>query len=469
MPKVDTEPHRTALSLIPKVHALLEMRESLLLADRYGRRAVTDAIRAELDGLRKAILANGHGGAIPTAQDLLSGVGRRLAEQGLSRLTRVINATGILLHTNMGRAPLAEEAVNAVVDVARGYSNLEIDLLTGKRGARGGDTEELLKKLTGAEAVLVVNNNAAGVLLALTTIAKGAKVLISRGELVEIGGSFRVPDVIAQSGAELVEVGTTNKTHLADYARAISGETRVILKVHPSNYRIVGFTSDVGVRELSGLAAEHELILMNDLGSGALVDLSRWGLPHEPTVGEALAAGADIVTVSGDKLLGGPQCGLILGKTELIRRMGANPLFRALRAGKMALSALAATLLLYLDEDHLAEKLPVLAMLAQSQESLLLRARRLRARLARIEGITAAIEDGEGFAGGGSLPEAVLPTKRVKVRVEGVSPDQAAGRLRRGSPPIVGMVADDSFVLDMRTVRDWEVAEIAAALARLSP
>ncbi|HEX5323688.1 MAG TPA: L-seryl-tRNA(Sec) selenium transferase [Capsulimonadaceae bacterium] len=467
MPKPEAQ--SPSLRQIPKVHTLLEMPEALALAEQFGRETVAEAIREEIDGLRRRLLANDRTAEPPTRDSLLQGTERRLAEGKLARLQPVINGTGIILHTNMGRAPLADEAIRAIQEVAGGYSNLELDLASGRRGERGGETEALLQKLTGAEAALVVNNNAAGVLLALTTLAQGAQVIISRGELVEIGGAFRVPDVIAQSGATLVEVGTTNKTRLSDYSRAITEETRILLKVHPSNYRIVGFTSEVGVKDLEGLAREHGLILMQDLGSGALVDLARWGLPHEPTVQETLSAGADVVTVSGDKLLGGPQCGIVLGKAEYIRRMGQHPLFRALRPGKIVLGALEATLRLYLDDSRLMQAVPTLRMLSQGASELARRAQRLSSRLAKIDGLSAVVTDGEGFAGGGALPEMSLPTKQVRITKEGWSAGQIADALRRARRAIVGMIADGVFILDVRTIQDREVAEIALAFARLSP
>ena len=311
----------------------------------------------------------------------------------------------------------------------------------------------------------MVNNNAAAVLLALTTLAKGGEVVISRGELVEIGGGFRVPDVIRQSDARLVEVGTTNKTRLADYSAAITPETKVLLKVHPSNYKIVGFTSEATVAELSELARKRDLVVMNDLGSGALVDLTRYGLPHEPTVTETLACGADVVTVSGDKLLGGPQCGLILGKRVLVTQMASHPLFRALRADKMTLAALEATLRLYLDPETLAANLPVLQMLAPSPEQLTRKARRLSVGLKKLPGLSVKISEGISYAGGGSLPEAGLPTKLVQVRSASQSIDSLSDALRRNHPPIIGICANGSYIMDVRTVSDGEIREIITAFS----
>ena len=428
---------------------------------------VLDELRSELDTLRQKVRA---GEAAPpfSEEAIFDAINKRLKTRDLRRLQRVINATGIVIHTNMGRAPLAPAAVEAVAAIARNYSNLELDLAAGKRGGRGGQNEELLQRITGTEAALVVNNNAAAVLLALTAVAQGGDVIISRGELVEIGGGFRIPDVIQQSGARLVEVGTTNKTRLADYAQAITAETKALLKVHASNYRIVGFTAEVKLPELVTLVQEHGLPVMNDLGSGALVDITRFGLPYEPTVSETIQAGADIATVSGDKLLGGPQCGIILGKSEPIRRMAAHPLFRALRADKLTLAALEATLRLYLDEERLAETLPVLTILSQTREQIARRAKRLHLALAKLPGLEVRLADGVGYTGGGALPEMPLPTKLVQVRSSEMTVEQLAERLRRHDPPVMGMLADGWLVLDLRTVREDEMREIVQAVRKVT-
>ncbi len=454
-------PH-AALRALPKVHTLLESDAAQTLHADWPRASVLAEMRAEIDARRQQILA----GEMPavTEDAVLEAVAARLKAKDLKRLRRVVNATGIVIHTNLGRAPMAEAAVRAVTEAARGYTNLEMDLHTGKRGGRGGQIGELLQTLTGAEAVLVVNNNAAAVLLALGTLASGGDVVISRGELVEIGGGFRVPDVITQSGARLVEVGTTNKTRLADYARAVTADTKVLLKVHPSNYKLVGFVEETPVSELAGLASERGLVLMNDLGSGALVDLTQYGLPLEPTVPETLAAGADVVTVSGDKLLGGPQCGLILGRRELIERLGANPLYRALRADKLTLAALEATLRLYLDPARLTETVPILGMLAANKDALARRARRLRTMLAKIDGVETRLADGDGFTGGGALPTVPLPTKRVLVRAAGMSAEALAAALRRADPPVIAVIDDDWLAFDVRTVQGGEFRLIADAL-----
>ena len=462
------EKNQAALRLLPKVHALLETAQAKSLLAELPRQVVLTELRAELDGLRQQVLL---GEAAPPFSEtaILEAVQQRLHTRALRRLQRVINATGIVIHTNMGRAPLADAAVDAVTAVARSYSNLELDLASGKRGGRGGQIEELLQRITGAEAALVVNNNAAAVLLALTTVAKGGEVVISRGELVEIGGGFRIPDVIRQSDARLVEVGTTNKTRLADYAQALTPDTKALLKVHASNYRIIGFTEEVNLPELVRLGQENSLLVMNDLGSGALIDVTRFGLPYEPTVQETIRAGADVVTVSGDKLLGGPQCGIILGKADPIRRMASHPLFRALRADKLTLAALEATLRLYLDEERLIETLPVLHMLSQTRANIARRAARLRLALAKLPGLEIRLADGVGYTGGGALPEVALPTKLVQVRPQHMTVEQLAESLRRHDPPILGILTDGWFTLDLRTVREDETKEIEAAVRNVPP
>ena len=468
MPTMPTNNNQIHLRHLPKVQTLLESGPTQALLAHTPRSVVVDAVRAEIDALRQRVLA---GEATPPFcdADLFAAITARLHTQGLRRLQRVVNATGIVIHTNMGRAPMANAAVEAILAVAGNYSNLELDLATGKRGGRGGQIEELLQMLTGAEAAVIVNNNAAAVLLALSAVAAGGEVVISRGELVEIGGGFRVPDVIKQCGGTLVEVGTTNKTRLSDYANAVTDKTKALLKVHASNYKIIGFTSETTVSELAELGKERGLLVMDDLGSGALVDLTRYGLPPEPTATETLTAGADVVMVSGDKLLGGPQCGILLGKSEPIRCMAAHPLFRALRADKMTLAALEATLHLYLDEANLAENVPVLGMLAQTKETLTKRARRLRNALAKLPGVTAKLADGVGYTGGGALPMVPLPTMLVWVTAEGVSAEGLTSALRRADPPVVGMLADGVLALDVRTVRDTEFALIVRAVKQVQP
>ena len=452
---------RARLRSLPSIQRLLELYEADTPPNAASRRGLTDALRTVLGQARAALQAGD--AATPTAGDLLRRAETLATETGAARLRRVINATGVVIHTNLGRAPLAAEALEAIADTARGYANLEFDLASGERGSRTAGVEPLLCELTGAQAALCVNNAAAAVLLALSALAQGAEVIVARGELVEIGGGFRIPDVITQGGARLVEVGTTNKTRLADYREAITPATRVLLKVHQSNYRIIGFTSETTVTELSGLAAERGLLVMHDLGSGALIDLERLGRRHEPTVAQAIAAGADIVAFSGDKLMGGPQAGLLVGKAELIDRLRRHPLLRAVRLDKMSLAALEATLRLYRDPDQAVRRLPVLRMLAQDQGELYARAETLRRALTGLDA-DIAVEASDAYAGGGSLPEDKLASVAVTVAARHVGPDALAGRLRSARPAVVGRIAGGRLVLDMLTVADDNMAELAAAL-----
>lgn len=379
-------------------------------------------------------------------------------------LRRVINATGTILHTNLGRATLAPAARQAVL-AATGYCNLEQDLREGKRGSRHDLVEKLLLCLTGAEAACVVNNNAAAVLLCLNTLAAGRKVIVSRGELVEIGGSFRIPEVMKASGARLVEVGTTNKTRLSDYSEAIDDETALLLKVHTSNYRIIGFTSAVDVAELAYLSGKCGVPLMEDLGSGLLVDLGPYGLGGEPLVAERVAAGVDLLTMSGDKLLGGPQAGLILGRRELVARIRKNQLMRALRPDKLTLAALEATLRIYLSGEPLRE-VPVLAMLTVPPETLRRRAERLVETVRRSSAgkLAASVREERSFVGGGAMPEARLPTFVVAIPLRGEAGTEWLRRLRQGSPPLLGRVQDSTLLLDLRTVAEDEEEEVVRCL-----
>lgn len=457
----------STLRKLPQVQRLIDDERTATLVAAHGRTPVLQALRAELDDLRTALRSGAADDDATTAQAIIAAAAGRLERESAPVLRRVVNATGIVLHTNLGRAPLAPEAVTAVTAAAAGYMNLEYDLDSGRRGSRYHGVTGLLCELTGAEAALVVNNNAAAVLLALAALAAPGEAVVSRGELVEIGGSFRVPDVIAQSGARLVEVGTTNKTRAADYERAIGPNTRVLLKVHPSNYRIQGFTAAPSRRDLAGLADARGLIAMEDLGSGSLIDLPAHGLPAEPTVQEALRSGMHLVTCSGDKLLGGPQAGLILGRANLIARLKAHPLLRALRTDKLTLAALEATLKLYRAPERVAGSgpghVPVLSMLATPLPVLAERAERLRAMLAELPGLTVELRDGEGFAGGGTLPEAAIPSRFVAIHSATVAVSELARRLRTHRPAVVGFIRDDRLIFDMRTVADGELADIATA------
>jgi L-seryl-tRNA(Ser) seleniumtransferase len=434
---------------LPQVHKLLEAPAAAPLAKRYGAAALTEALRAVLTSARRAI---GDDGAAPDTSLLLENTATLLAERAAPGLRPVINATGIVIHTNLGRAPLAAEAIAAVSNVARGYSNLEFDLATGKRGSRTAAIEPLLAEITGAEAGLPVNNGAAAILLALSALASGGEVIVSRGELVEIGGGFRIPDVIRQGGARLVEVGSTNRTRLSDYAAAIGPDTRVLLKVHQSNFRTIGFTEETGIAELAQLARAHGLKVVADLGSGLV---ARVPGAAEPTLAEALKAGADIVTCSGDKLLGGPQAGLILGRAEALAPLRKHPLLRALRLDKMSLAALEATLRLHRDAP---DRIPVMRMLAQDEATLQARAQTLRELVG-----TGDVIPTDGYAGGGSLPEERV-TSRALALDPAAGPDVAAAALRASTPAVVGRIAQGRLVIDLLTVTDAELPALAGAL-----
>ena len=445
---------------------LLEHGEVRRLLLDHGRAEVLAAVRAALDAARLALRADPEAAA-PSEESLAAQIRAAVASDARPRLHSVINATGVVLHTNLGRAPLAASAVAAAAAVGSGYSNLEFDLRTGRRGARAQGVEPLLCEITGAEAAMAVNNAAAAVLLALSALAGGGEVVVSRGELVEIGGGFRIPDVIVQGGARLVEVGTTNKTRLADYATALTPATRVLLKVHPSNYRLLGFTGEASLEDLAALGRERGLILMHDLGGGALIDLRLFGLPHEPTVQESLAAGADVVAFSGDKLMGGPQAGLLVGRAAALEPLRRHPLLRAVRLDKMTLAALEATLRLYRDPGRAAEQVPALAMLAQSVAALQARAERLGALLdARGEGrIDWRVEASEAFTGGGTLPAQGRESRALTIAPPpGLGVDASAARLRAGTPAVVARIAGGRLALDLLTLMDVDLEALAAAL-----
>ena len=452
------------LRRLPKVDEVLASPALRGLLERAPRWAVVTAVRGEIERLRAEIVAERS-----TAVDVDAGnVARQVDELIEPSLQRVLNATGVVLHTNLGRAPLAEHAVARVAAVARGYANLEYQLDARRRGSRHEHVAQLLATLTGAEDALVVNNCAAAVLLALSQLASGRGVVVSRGELVEIGGSFRVPDVMRASGARLVEVGTTNRTHARDYEAAIADDTALLLKVHRSNFAIVGFTTEVDVRELAELAHRKNVLAMVDLGSGALTDLRALGLgDSEPTVPEIIAAGVDLVTFSGDKLLGGPQAGILVGKRALIAAMRAHPLLRAVRPDKMTLAALEATLELY--RDGRASEVPAIAMLATPEPTLRARAERLAAACQEaapsLQFTPARVRSA---VGGGALPTVEPWSWAVAVTARdagGPSPDALDARLRRGRPPVVARIAEDRLLLDVRTLGDEDLPAVARALA----
>ncbi len=447
------------LRQLPSVDRILNAPALQALMPFYGHRLVVKAIRRTLDAIREEVRA---GSELPTPEEVVARATVYLHEHLAPTLKPVINATGVIIHTNLGRAPLSAAARAAMEAVARGYSNLEYDLLAGRRGHRTIHAERLLCELTGAEAALVVNNNAGAVLLALTVMARGRGVLISRGQLIEIGGGFRIPEVMAQSGARLVEVGTTNRTHRWDYERALAEEPDIalILHAHSSNFRIVGFTAEVGLPELVELGQTHGIPVMADLGSGALLDTAAFGLAHEPTVQESVAAGAAVVCFSGDKLLGGPQAGIIVGRAEFVDPMKRHPLARALRADKLCLAGLQATLMHYLREEA-TEQIPVWRMMAAPVEELDRRARRWRRALGRV-GIRAEVVDGRSTVGGGSLPGETLPTRLLALAPP--DPDRAAATLRRHDPPVVARIEENRLVLDPRTVLPEEEPALLRAL-----
>jgi L-seryl-tRNA(Ser) seleniumtransferase len=443
---------------LPSVSKLLETPEIAELSAAVPRPIITAAVRAAVARVRDSELAIPLNGR--AWRDLVVAALESLVQPSLRP---VLNATGIVLHTNLGRAPLADEALDAIRAVASGYSTLEYDIDEGRRGSRDTHCVALLRELTGAEDALVVNNCAAALVLALNTVAAGRDVLLSRGELIEIGGSFRVPEIMARSGARLVEVGTTNRTHLLDYRAAITENTAALVKVHRSNFSVSGFTADVPLDTLAPLAAEHELPLLFDLGSGLLIPLAKYGFPEEPTARAAVEAGASVVLMSGDKLLGGPQAGIVVGSTALVTRMRKNPLARALRVDKLTLAALEATLALYRDPESAVRGVPALAMLCAPAEHIRARAEALAAAF-RARGLTAEAVDSEGAVGAGAFPDHPLPSSAVAVTGDAAA---LARTLRAGQQPVIGRVQDDRLLLDLRSVpeRDDSVLEVAVAAA----
>ena len=439
---------------LPSVSALLESAGVRSLLEQHPRRVVVDAVRSAVDAERA------EGGAQKTDAEWAVVIAARVDGMNQPSLRRVINATGVVLHTNLGRAPLADCAVDAIADVAAGFSNLEYDVATGRRGSRYSHCVGLLQQLTGAEDALVVNNCAAAIVLTLNALAQRKEVLVSRGELVEIGGSFRIPDIMSRSGAKLVEVGTTNRTHDDDYRRAITPKTAVIVKVHRSNFAIEGFTSDVTVERLAFIAAEHGIPVVHDLGSGLMISLDAYGLGGEPTAATAIEAGASLVLMSGDKLLGGPQAGIILGSASLIARLRKNPFARAMRVDKLTLAALEATLRLYLEPGRALREIPVLAMLTARVGELDSRARSIAAAL-RESGITADVVESTASVGGGAFPTAAIPSIAIRLRS---SPERTEERLRAGAPAVIARISEGGLLLDLRSVMPREDEALAAAI-----
>lgn len=461
-----------ALRKIPSVEEILSRQEISELLKIHPRTVVVEGIRRGLGRLREEILTRDDFSTLTenlfSFEHLFPLFQKEIELQVRPRLRRLINATGIVIHTNLGRSPLHPLALQQMVEVAKAYSNLEYDLSRGERGDRYSHVENILCRLSGAESALVVNNNAGAVLLCLNTIAEGREVIISRGELVEIGGAFRIPDVMKRSGALLKEVGTTNRTHLNDYQRAISPQTALLLKVHTSNFRVMGFTSEVSLEELVQLGKEQHLPVMEDLGSGCFIDLTRYGLEKEPTVQEAIRAGADVITISGDKLLGGPQAGVILGKKDLLDSIKTNPLTRALRIDKLTLAALESTLLLYTDERRAMAEIPTLKMLGLPVKTLKRRGRRLLKRLqGKVESIhQVTIKEDVSQVGGGALPLQELPTIVLSVKSAHGSVNSLEERLRKNDPPIISRISKEELLFDMRTVFDEEIPLLADGIVK---
>jgi L-seryl-tRNA(Ser) seleniumtransferase len=464
------------LRKLPSVDELLKQPEVAAMVTREGHKNVAEAARLVLARLRQEIAAGGlDERAVSLAcEGMAAAIERELRQALAPSLRAVINATGVVLHTNLGRAPLAPSNLERAAAIATGYSNLEFDLASGERGKRDSHADRLFSRLfaqqvgPGAEqiATIVVNNNAAAVLLALNTLAEGGEVVVSRGELVEIGGAFRVPEVMGKAGAILREVGTTNRTRIGDYERAINEKTRVLLRVHRSNFQMIGFTEQPSLSELVELGRKRSIPVVEDLGSGALFDMGSLGISGEPGVSESLRAGVDLVSYSGDKLLGGPQAGLISGKKELIARLRSNPLFRALRVDKLTYAALEATLLAYVRADH--NSIPVLRMMMLSAEEIGERAAKVAQQLTELSGWRAELIGGESVIGGGAAPGATLRTQLLAVTREGLSANELAARLRANDPPIIARVEEDKVVLDLRTIFPDHDAVVLEAFRRIT-
>ena len=439
---------------LPSVNALLETSGVRSLLAHHPRRVVLDAVRSAVDAARSS------GDPHRTEEQWIDSITSVVRRSTQSSLRRVINATGVVLHTNLGRAPLAEVAIRAIEEAAGGFSNLEYDIETGQRGSRYSHCVGLLRQLTGAEDALVVNNCAAAIVLSLNALAQKKEVLVSRGELVEIGGSFRIPEIMARSGAKLVEVGTTNRTHDDDYRRAITPKTGAIVKVHRSNFTIEGFTSDVSVESLAFIAAEHGLPVIHDLGSGLMIPLDAYGLTGEPTASTAIASGATLVLMSGDKLLGGPQAGIILGASNVVARLRKNPFARAMRVDKLTLSALEATLRLYLEPERARKEIPVLAMLTESAGDIESRAHVL-ARTLRDGGVGVEVAATKASVGGGAFPTAAIPSAALVLEGNATELEE---KLRNADPPVIGRIANGKLLLDLRAVLAREHAILCRAV-----
>ena len=457
------------LRKIPSVDSLYNTEEVRSLSNRYPRTCILNAIRMSLDELRSDILMGNLSDDGLSMDNILKRVINRVEELSRPSLRKVINATGVITHTNLGRSILGQRVLDRLLEIAGSYSNLEYDLSLGKRGLRYVHVENLLKELTSAEAALVVNNNASAVFISLETLAKGKKVVVSRGELVEIGGSFRIPEVMKKSGAFMVEVGTTNKTHLKDYEDAIDQDTALLLKVHKSNFNIVGFTQEVPLRELVELGKRYDIPVIEDLGSGCFVDLSKFGIQKEPTVQEVLADGADLVTFSGDKLLGGPQAGIIVGKKKFVEAIRKNQLNRALRIDKLTLVALEETLRIYRDQDRAINEIPTLSMMCEPYDSVRRRARRLLRMIKDKAGenFSVHLSDGSSMVGGGALPLCEIRSAIICLEPENMSANSMEKWLRSYDPPVICRVERERVILDVRTIRNEELKIVADAIDRM--
>jgi len=453
---------------LPSVDECLKSSYGGRWLDSFPRKTVLRAIREVIDSRRKAIL---NGAAAEVSIDAISqDIEETINKLSAYKLRSLINATGVVIHTNLGRSILSDKAIDHVTKTARSYSNLEYEITTGKRGKRYSNIKDIIKELTGAEDAVVVNNNAAAVLICIDTFAKGKEVIVSRGELVEIGGSFRIPEVMASSGAILREVGTTNKAHLADYKNALCGSTAILLKVHQSNYRVIGFTQEVPIEQLVKIGKEYRIPVVADLGSGCMIDFKKYGVHGEPTVQEVVSAGADIVTFSGDKLLGGPQAGIIVGREKFIQKIQKNPLLRAMRIDKMTLASLEATFMQYLDEEKALEEIPTLRMLTEPADMIKRRAKKILSSLKKDIAGHAKLEvvPDESQAGGGSLPEINFPTFAISIRPSNISVNELEKRLRLGGPPVIARIKGDALLIDARTVQDGEVRVLVSCLLSAS-
>jgi L-seryl-tRNA(Ser) seleniumtransferase len=453
------------LRSIPSVHELLENPSLRQLVDKVSHNVVVAEVRSFLDNLRGEVQQKASEVRVPAASELAERIARWIVADQRPRLRPVINATGVLLHTGLGRSPLAEAALQEICAVANGYCSLEVDLDTGERSQRHQAVERLLIELTGAEAAMVVNNNAGATLLALAGLGKDREVIVSRGHLVEIGGSYRLPDVMALSGAQLREVGTTNKTRISDYEQAMGERTAALLRVHPSNFVIHGFTEQASLADLVELGRRSGIPVIDDIGSGAVLDLSQWGLTGEPLVRESLRTGADLVLFSGDKLLGGPQCGMILGRRKHVEALMRHPLARALRVDKLTLAALAATLRLYRDPEEAYAKVPLLALLSVSVENLQHRAERLAPQLRACAAVASVeVVEGRAHLGGGAVPTQELPTRCLTIQPGSLSVSQLARKLRLGQPAVFGRIHQERLVFDLRTVFPRQDAQLVEAM-----